>query len=128
MTARWIVLLRQGARGGGVRWIPIFAAAALAFGFVGNSAFADSLRSGETPGLVHGTTAPPVSVNVQSLEPAPPGGEALPSETVRPHVQDSELLKLKKKRMEEGLLKPTTNVIEDSKDHPSSDTRKEGQP
>jgi hypothetical protein len=128
MKAQWIVLFRQGMRAVGRRLIPVLAAAAFALGFVGNTAFADSLPAGETPGLVHGTTAPPDSVSVQSLEPAPPAGETPPSEMVRPKVQNPELLKLKKKLMEEGLLKPTTNVIEDSKDHPSSDTRKGGQP
>jgi hypothetical protein len=128
MKAQGIVLFRRGPRAVGRCLIPALAAAAFAFGFAGNSAFAGSSQTGETPGLVHGTTAPPVSVNLQSLEPAPPAGEAPPSEPVRPKVQNPELLKLKKKLMEEGLLKPTTNVIEDSKGHPSSDTRKGGQP
>jgi hypothetical protein len=90
-------------------------------------AFADPPQAGETPGLVHGT-ASPQEVNVQSLEPAPPVDETTPLQKVRPHVRSPEALQLRKELLEEGLLKPRTDVIEDTGDHPSSGTRKEGNP
>jgi len=109
-------------------FILLLAVAAASIIYVDRSPVQAAPPIDETPGLVHGTTAPPESVNVQSLEPAPPAGKEQPSESARRHVKNPEVLKLKKKLMEEGLLKPSTKVTEDSKDHPSSDTGKEGRP
>jgi hypothetical protein len=93
----------------------ILAAAAAILTFPGQiPAFADSPQSVETPGLIHGTTPPPTGVNVQSLEPAPPVDETTPPRKIRSHVRDQKQLERNKKLLEEGLIKPQTDVIEDS--------------
>jgi len=85
-------------------------------------------QQNETPGLIHGVTPPPQKVDVNSLEPAPPFDETLPPRPVRPHVRNPEELQLQKQLLEEGFIKPQTDVIEDTGNPHSSETEKEKKP
>jgi len=89
---------------------------------------AEAPQENVTPGLIHGVTSPPQKVDVRSLEPAPPVDETTPPQQILPHTRNQEELELRKQLLEEGLIKPQTDVIEDKAAGRSSETKKEQNP
>lgn len=102
-----------------------FVLGAIAMIFIPYPILADPPQENETPGLIHGVTPPPQEVDVHSLEPAPPVDETTPPRMVPPHTPDPEGLKLKKQLIEEGIIKPQTDVIEDTAVGNSSERQKD---
>jgi hypothetical protein len=75
-------------------------------------------------GLIPQVSAPPQKVDVHSLEPAVPYNEASPPLQIHPHIPDPERLMLEKQLLDQRVIKPQSDVIEDKEVKKSNEPTK----